>query len=266
VAIGFQRGFARLLGVPPERVALDHVGLNHLTWERAALVDGTDVLPGLIAAHGEEIASHTGLPVSVTVDMGAVPSYYLHYFYEHDAAVAEQRGQPTRAEQVAAIERELLELYADPTLDRKPELLTHRGGAFYSEAAVALLASLVSDARDRQVLNVRNAGTFPFLDDDAVIEVPAVVGADGAEPVPAAPLAPAMRGLIAHVSAYEELAVEAALKGGRDRVRAALLAHPLVGQYELAGRLADRLIAENAQYLSWAGGAPETPGAGAAGR
>jgi 6-phospho-beta-glucosidase len=73
-----------------------------------------------------------------------------------------------------------------------------------------------------------------------------------------------MRGLVAHVSAYEELAVDAALHGGRDRVRAALLAHPLVGQYDLAGRLADRLIAENTRYLPWAGGAPET--ATAAGR
>jgi 6-phospho-beta-glucosidase len=252
VAIGFQRQFARLLGVPPERVALDHVGLNHLTWERAALVDGTDALPGLIAAHQEELAARTGMRSSVLDDLRAVPSYYLHYFYEHDAAVAGLRGQQTRAEQVAAIERELLRLYADPALDRKPELLTHRGGAFYSEAAVALLASLVTDARDRQVLNVRNAGTFPFLDDDAVIEVPAVVGSAGPEPLPTAPLEPGMRGLVAHVSAYEELAVEAARHGGRDRVSAALLAHPLVGQYELAGRLADRLIAENAQYLSWA--------------
>jgi 6-phospho-beta-glucosidase len=264
VAIGFQRGFAELLGVPPERVELDHVGLNHLTWERAAVVDGTDTLPGLIAAHGDAIAVHTGLPRSVMALLGAVPSYYLHYYYEHDAAVADQRGQPTRAEQVAEIEQELLRLYADPALDRKPELLTHRGGAFYSEAAVALLASLVSDARDRQVVNVRNGGTLPFLDDDAVIEVPAVVGAGGAEPVPVAPLAPLMRGLVAHVSAYEELAVDAALRGGPDRVRAALLAHPLVGQYDLAGQLADRLIAENAPYLTWAGGTPET--AAAAGR
>ena len=259
VAIGFQRQFAELLGVQPDRVALDHVGLNHLTWERAAVVDGTDMLPGLIAEHGGEIAAHTGLPRSVMDLLGAVPSYYLHYFYEHDAAVAAQRGRPTRAEEVAAIERELLGLYADPALDRKPELLTHRGGAFYSEAAVTLLASLVTDARDRQVLNVRNAGTFDFLDDDAVIEVPAVVGADGAAPASLAPLAPLMRGLVAHVSAYEELAVDAALRGGRDRVRAALLAHPLVGQYDLAGRLADRLIAENARYLPWAGGQTETP-------
>ena len=202
---------------------------------------------------------HTGLPASVMDDLGAVPSYYLHYFYEHDAAVAEERGRPTRAEDVARIERELLELYADPALDTKPELLSHRGGAYYSEAAVALLASLVSDAGDRQVVNVRNAGTFSFLDDDAVIEVPARVGAAGAEPLPVTPLSPLMRGLVAHVSAYEELAVDAALRGGRQRVRDALLAHPLVGQYDLAGRLADRLIAENARYLPWAGGESETP-------
>ena len=261
VAIGFQRRFAELLGVQPEQVELDHVGLNHLTWERAAIVDGTDALPGLIAAHGDDIAARTGLPLSAMAQMAAVPSYYLHYFYAHDAAVAEQRGRPTRAEEVAEIERELLQLYADPALDRKPELLTHRGGAYYSEAAVALLASLVSDTRDRQVVNVRNAGTLPFLDDDAVIEVAAVVGAGGAEPVPVAPLEPLMRGLVAHVSAYEDLAVDAALRGGADRVRAALLAHPLVGQYDLASQLTDRLIAENARYLPWAGGSPETAAA-----
>jgi 6-phospho-beta-glucosidase len=62
-----------------------------------------------------------------------------------------------------------------------------------------------------------------------------------------------MRGLVAHVSAYEELAVQAALEGGRDRVVAALLAHPLIGQYDLANALTDRLLAENARFLPWAG-------------
>ena len=254
VAIGFQREFAALLDVPPAHVLLDHVGLNHLTWERAAVVDGTDRLPAVIAAHGEQIAGHTGLPVSVIHEIGAVPSYYLRYFYAHDAVVAEERGRPTRAQEVAELERRLLEMYADPALDRKPELLGERGGAFYSEAAVALLASLVGDTKDTQVVNVRNAGTLPFLPDDAVIEVPAEIGAGGAEPAPVAPLAPLMRGLVAHVFAYEELALDAALRGGRHRVAAALLAHPLVGQFDLAGQLADRLIAENRDYLPWAAG------------
>ncbi len=252
VAIGFQRSFARLLGVEPERVSLGHVGLNHLTWERAVLVDGTDRLPELLAAHASEIAAEIELPPAVLHELGMVPSYYLRYFYEHDAVVAEQRGQPTRAEEVARLERELLGMYADPALDRKPALLGQRGGAYYSEAAVALLASLVSNRRDTQVVNVRNAGTFPFLPGNAVIEVPAVIGADGAHPLPLAPLSPLLAGLVAHVSAYEELAVEAAVHGGRNRVMAALLAHPLVGQFGLASQLTDRLIAENTRYLTWA--------------
>jgi 6-phospho-beta-glucosidase len=187
-----------------------------------------------------------------------VPSYYLRYYYCHDQVVAEERGAPTRAQTVAGIERELLEMYADPALDRKPDLLGQRGGAFYSEAAVALLASLTADTGDVQVVNVRNAGTLPFLPDDAVIEVPARVGAGGASPLPLTPVEPLQRGLIAHVSAYEELAVDAALRGGRQRVEAAMLAHPLIGQADLARRLTDLLLAENARYLPWANGAAGT--------
>jgi 6-phospho-beta-glucosidase len=85
-----------------------------------------------------------------------------------------------------------------------------------------------------------------------VIEMPARVGAGGASPLPADPVEPLQRGLIAHVSAYEELAVDAALRGGRDRVEAAMLAHPLIGQADLARRLTNLLLAANARYLPWA--------------
>jgi 6-phospho-beta-glucosidase len=252
VAIGLQRYVASALDVEPERVSLRHAGLNHLTWVRGIEVDGKEVLPDLLAAHGEEMAERAGAPLPVLHDLGAVPSYYLRYFYFHDTVVGEQRARPTRAAAVAAIERELLELYADPALDRKPELLARRGGAFYSEAAVALIASLFSDGGDTQVVNLRNSGTLPFLPDEAVIEVPAVIDGGGATAVDVAPFAPVFRGLIAHVSGYEELALDAALRGGESRVVAALLAHPLVGQRDLAERMADRLIAENAAFLPWA--------------
>jgi 6-phospho-beta-glucosidase len=254
VAIGFQRMFAALLGVEPERVALGHVGLNHLTWERSVRVDGADLLPGLLDAHGEEIAAEIELPVDLVRDLGAVPSYYLRYYYAHDEVVAQQRGARTRGEQVAELERRLLAMYADPALDRKPPLLGKRGGAYYSDAAVALIASLTEDAGDTQVVNVRNNGTLPFLPAGSVIETPARIGGGGAAPLCTAPVEPLLAGLIAHVSAYEELALEAALRGGRKRVAAALLAHPLVGQAHLAGRLADRMIAENDTYLAWAAG------------
>ncbi|WP_022891128.1 6-phospho-beta-glucosidase [Agromyces subbeticus] len=266
VAIGLQRYFAGLLDVQPERIALDHVGLNHLTWERGVrLLDvdevvaptsgsakpGKDLLPSLLETQGELIATRMHQPVELLRRLEAIPSYYLRYFYQHDAVVQEQLNSPTRAEQVAAMEAKLLELYADPAVDTKPELLSNRGGEFYSEAAVQLVASLVSDRGDVQVVNTLNQGTLPFLPDDFVIETPAIIGAGGARPLAQAPIEPRFAGLIGHVAAYEQLALEAALHGGRQRVADALLAHPLVGQWDLANDLTDRLLAENAAFLPW---------------
>ncbi|KWT59393.1 6-phospho-beta-glucosidase [Streptomyces albus subsp. albus] len=251
VAIGFQRKFARLLDIAPERVELEHVGLNHLTWERAVRVDGEDVLPRLITEHGAAIAEDLHMPRSLVERLGVVPSYYLRYYYQHDEVVEELRSKPSRAAEVAAIEKQLLEMYGDPSLDEKPELLGKRGGAFYSEAAVALTSALLGDTGDVQIVNTVNNGTLPFLPDDAVIEVPATVGAGGAKPLPVRPLEPLYSGLIANVTAYEHLALEAALKGGRDRIFEALLAHPLIGQIAYADRLTDELIAHNREHLTW---------------
>src|SRR5438067_2185664 len=80
VAITLQRMVARQLGVDPDRVALEHVGLNHLSWERAAWVDGVDRLPALIAGDGEVLADEVGLPLAQLKASRAIPSYYLRYF------------------------------------------------------------------------------------------------------------------------------------------------------------------------------------------
>jgi 6-phospho-beta-glucosidase len=251
VAIGFQRRIAAAVGVEPERIGLDHVGLNHLTWLRGATLDGADIWPRVLAEGGDELAEAVGLPASLIHGLGVVPSYYLRYFYAHDIVVKEQKQEPSRAEKVAEIESTLLDMYADESLDTKPELLEQRGGAYYSEAAVQLVASLTADRGDVQVVNLRNNGTFSFLPDKAVIEVPATVGAAGPKAVDLAPLDPLFAGLVAHVSAYEELAIDAALRGGRDRVFKALLAHPLIGQVEPAERLTDLLLDVNSAHLRW---------------
>jgi 6-phospho-beta-glucosidase len=253
-AIGFQRRFAALLDVEPRRVRLDHVGLNHLTWERRVLVDGRDRLPELLHDRVQEIADEVGLPASLLSRLGVVPSSYLRYYYAHDEVVHELRTSPSRASRVAEIERELLDRYADPRLDTLPELLTQRGGAFYSEAAVELCAALLGRSGDagEQVVNVRNGGTLPFLPPDAVVEVPATVGNGAVTPLPVQPLAPLFAGLVAAVTAYEHLALDAALRGGRERVFQALLAHPLVGQAAVAEELTDRLLAHNRAFLPWA--------------
>jgi 6-phospho-beta-glucosidase len=249
VAIGFQRSFARMLGVEPGRVQVDQVGLNHLSWVRHVRVDGEDVIGDLMSAHGDEIARQCGLSRRLLDELGVIPSYYLHYFYSHDAVLADQLDGVPRATTVAEIERELLELYRDPNLVEKPPLLEQRGGAFYSEAAIGLVGALAADAREPHVVDVRNNGTVKGLADDDVIEVLAEVGTGGANPLPQPPVAPELLGLMQHVTAYERLAARASISGDPAVARKALLTHPLIGQHPLSEDLVHRLLEADAAHL-----------------
>jgi 6-phospho-beta-glucosidase len=224
-----------------------------LTWIRSARVEGRpdDRLPDLFDRFAPELELESGVPVDALRLLGALPSYYVHYYYQHDAEVAQQ-SQPahrSRADVVAELETKLLEEYRDPGLVTKPAALSYRGGAFYSLAAVRLMASLHAGSGDIQVVDMRNDGAIPELPDDAVVETRAVVDAQGAHPLPQRPLPPEMLGLVQHAKAYEHLAVRAACSGSRDDVVRALLANPLVGQYPLAADLADALLAANKHHL-----------------
>ena len=251
-AMGFQRQIARLLEVAPDRVALEHVGLNHLTWERAARVDGVDRLPELIASSADEIGNEIGIPAELIRLLGAIPSYYLRYFYLTDEILRGQvsGAKRSRAEEVMAIEAKLLEMYRDPELASKPKLLEQRGGAYYSEAAAQLIASLHAGTGDDQVVDIRNDGALPDLPADAVVEIPARIERDGAHPQPLDSLPPEMLGLVQQVKAYERLAVRAAIDGDRKVALKALLANPLVGQYPIASALLDALLEANRKHLS----------------
>lgn len=251
VAIHFQRRFAARLGVAPEQVELEHVGLNHLTWERAIRVDGRDVLPGLIESAADEIGAEIESPGELIRLLGAIPSSYLQYFYFTDQILARQMSgaKLSRAAEVMAIEKTLLEMYRDPDLAEKPKLLEKRGGAYYSEAAAQLIASLHAGTGDLQVVDIRNDGALPGLPDDAVVEIPARIGSEGATAPSLEPLAPELLGLVQQVKAYERLTVEAAVHGDRKAALKALLANPLVARYNVATALLDALLEANRQHL-----------------
>ncbi len=251
VAIGLQRLLAAQFEVESERVELEHVGLNHLSWVRAVRVDGVDRLPELLERDwdAQMIATEVQLPVGLLRLLGAIPSDYLRYYYLTSEVLEEQRRGSVRAEEVIAIERQLLSLYRDPALDTKPALLERRGGALYSEAAAQLIASLHAGTGDVQVVDVRNDGSLPDLEAGAVVEVPARIDAAGAHPLPLGALAPELLGLVQVVKAYEHLTVEAARTGDRAVALKALLTNPLVREYQLAVPLLDALLEGSRAHL-----------------
>lgn len=248
-AIGVQRWMARLLEVDPARVEVDPVGLNHFSWTRRVFLDGEDVLPTLFRDRMGELLGHSPFPEHLVRLLGALPSYYLRYYYFHDESVASMRIDRPRASVVAELEAELLDLYRSPALVEKPAQLEQRGGAFYSEAAVDLLASLRSPDPTAHVINVRNDGLVPGLADDDVVETRCLVSSAGVEPLPQPDVPPVLLGPIQAVSAYERIAARAALSGDPDDVRRALLAHPLVGQWDLVEGLLPRLLESGAVHL-----------------
>lgn len=254
VAISLQRRIARLIGADPSRLEVRQVGLNHLSWITGVLEDGRDRLPEILDRHADDLARELKLPAQRVRELRAVPSYYLRYYEAFDEVLAEQRGGYRRADEVIGLERQLLEMYADPALDTKPSLLDDRGGAWYSEAAAQLLASLHDGAGDVQVVDVRNGDAIPDLAPEDVVEVAARIDRDGAHPLGQPPMPAPTRDLVLQVKRFERLAIRAALSGERADVRAALAAHPLVG-----GRigdvepLLDALLEANAPYLTAAG-------------
>lgn len=249
VAINLQRRFATRFDVQPQRVQLEHVGLNHLSWVRAVMVDGVDRLPALLETDLPELSRETDMPSELIRALGAVPSYYLRYYYLTREIVEEQRRGRTRAEEVMEIEARLLEMYRDPNLTEKPELLERRGGAYYSEAAAELVASLAAGTGDVQVVNVRNAGAIPNLPLDDVVEVAATIDAEGAHPLPVAPLSEEMLGLVQHAKAYERLTIRAATSGDRVLALRALLSNPLVPDYPTASGLLTAILDANRDHL-----------------
>jgi 6-phospho-beta-glucosidase len=259
-AINVQREMAQVFHVEPGRVRLDHVGLNHLTWVRKVLVDGVDRLPEVVDAisgdgdpdlrvRASELGVGSGHPPELIRLLRAIPSSYLRYYYATDRVLQEQLEGHVRAQEVIEIEAGLLDLYRDPSLDTKPELLERRGGAYYSEAAAMLVASLHDGAADVQVANVRNAGSIPNLGDEDVVEISSRVDRGGAHPLPTEPLGPEMLGLVQQAKAYERLAIDAAGTGSRARALEALMANPLVRQYELAEALLADLLEANRAHL-----------------
>jgi 6-phospho-beta-glucosidase len=244
----------RLTGrrVEPERTRLNTLGLNHLTWHRGFTVDGEELWPSIMAAAAERARTEPQpeWDAATLESLGMLPNYYLQYFYYTDHKLAEQaQWPPSRAEQVMAIEEGLLRQYADPTLTAPPADLMQRGGAYYSTLATQLIDSHANDRGEVHVVNTRNGGAVAEWPADWVLELPARVDRAGIHPLPAAPLPPAVFGLLAQVKMYELLTVEAAVHGDRRAAYQALLAHPLGPAADQVGAVLDDLLETNRQWL-----------------
>lgn len=234
---------------------ITYVGLNHLSWITSIKKDGKELLPGLIeSGFSPKVMANIkddGFSMDCLKTIQAIPSSYLQYYYCREAKLQHQReSDKTRAQVCMEIEEQLLEIYQNKEVVTKPALLDKRGGHKYSLAAVSLVDSIANDKRDVHVVNIKNNGTLPFMADDDIVEIAAVIGSDGATPVPVTePINDHIIGLMRVVKTYEKYAVEAAITGSDEAALNGLLVHPLVGDWEKAQKCFEEMKEAHKEYL-----------------
>ena len=254
----FPKGAVKSAGLDPSKLDATLVGLNHTGWTVRQEYDGADVI-GPIRAAAEDRAAHPSTSrqsdrmLQLAATMGSLPSSYLDYYYFREETLAEARAKPTtRAEDIVAAVPDYWRHYEEQSRARDPELdpARSRGGILELELAIDVIDAIVNDRGTTWPVNVPNrGGSLPGFPDDLVVEVPAVVGRSGAEPIPQPPLPATVRGLIEALGSYQALTAEAAWSGSRRDAVAALTSHPLVGSLSLAERLYDEMAAAHRAFL-----------------
>lgn len=260
VPITMKHNIAESLGVEPDRIFIEFIGLNHLVWGKRVFLDGNDVTNLVI----EKLSDGANLNMNNIPDLnwnprlleslGMIPCPYHRYYYMQEEILEEEiksfkiKGI-TRAVEVKEIESELFDIYNNQNLNTKPKQLEKRGGAYYSDAAVSLINSIYNDKKDIHTVNVLNNGAISNVDNNVVVEVNAVVGKNGAMPICTGTAPDSIKGLIEVVKSYEILTSKAGVYGDKKLALQALVIHPLISSFSKAEKVLNEITDANKEYL-----------------
>jgi 6-phospho-beta-glucosidase len=246
---------AQALGVAATAVTFDYVGLNHLSWIRGVKVDGIDcsaaalqAFRGLTVEKGKPGDSPAWTQSSIDL-LQAIPNYYLSYYYSEKAWIDYQASNPTRASEVMKIEEILIEKFKDESLVTKPDELMQRGGAYYSDSAAELMADIYNNAGTTHIVNTLNNGAVPEFPDSAVMEIPAVITAKGAQSIKTSAMRNDIDSLVRSVKDFELLTIDAAVNGSEESALRALITNPIGPDISDARDLWADLRKENAGMI-----------------
>lgn len=237
----------KAFGTRHDQIKYDFAGLNHMNFAYNLSIDGKPVTN----KEFEKIAKENHeIDLDLMKQLECIPSPYLQYYYHTEKKLNEFRNaKKTRGEQVMELEEIIYEEYADTSNTDKPKTLKKRGGGGYSEVAIGFINAVYNNCDTEMVINVPNKGAIPFLPDDAVVEINCLVNGSGVYPIVKNNVPKPVRGLISEVKNYEQLAVEAAVTKDYNLAKLALLAHPLVRQYEKIEKVFDELLKVNEAYV-----------------
>ncbi len=259
VPIGHNMRESKLIGKSVDELTFMYAGLNHHHWHRVYDKQGNEVTKEImdkvfnLDQNIMENIKFIPFFEEQIRDLEMLPCGYHQYYYLTDDMVKKELEEfatnSTRAETVKRLEAELFELYKDPNLRVKPEQLSKRGGAYYSDAACELIASIHNDKRTDMVVSTRNNGALADLPYDCAVEVSSIITAAGPKPINFGKFKPAQRGLLQVMKAMEEVTVEAAVTGDYGKALQAFTLNPLVPSGKIAKTILDEMLVAHKEHL-----------------
>ena len=262
VPIDLEFSFAKILGVEKDRVTVDFAGLNHMVYAERIYLDGKDVTAEIIEkitapdAESQTMANIKDLDWDVPFikAAGIIPCAYHRYYYKKkdmlESELEEFKKGKTRAEVVMKLENSLFELYKDVNLNIKPEELSKRGGAHYSDVACNVINGIYNDKNTVIAVNTKNNGKLRQFDDNSAVEISCYIGKNGPVPVETVTELPIFaQGLTAQIKSFERLAAEAAVTGDYNTALLAMTTNPLVADDVRGREMLNEMLVANKKYL-----------------
>ena len=245
----------KALGVEEDQISLESIGLNHATWSTDFTIEGKDGI-ATIRHQLDQLLSRKDLDTRLKRQLklaaiyGRLPNSYLQYYYFREETLKEAKSKPkTRAEVIMQELPGTYQHFKEQMNAEKPELKHVRGGSIFGDMAVQVLSSLIRKDRQTLTLNIANHGAIPGFPRNRVVEIPAVISADGIQPVPQKELPEKVMGLLHMLASYQWLAAQAIWQGDRDDLEQALAANPLVLSISTAKQLLDQAFEKLAPYF-----------------
>lgn len=262
VPVGMKKAVIEVLKAEEKDLHMVFGGLNHFVWGRKVIYKGEDKTKEVL----EKVLYDTeNVPANLRhgkpwieeqiMDLGMIPCPYHKYYYLtdemlNDELIEYRSGKGTRGEQVKQVEEDLFELYKDPNLNVKPKQLEKRGGQYYSDAACELIHAIYNDRGTEMVISTKNVGNLiDCLPEDSAVEVSVKVYRDRIELIPQDPIPLEAKGLLQLMKNFEQLTIEAAVKGDYGKALQALTCNPLVTSGAVAKTILDEIIKQNWDYL-----------------
>ncbi|PTI30856.1 6-phospho-alpha-glucosidase [Mammaliicoccus vitulinus] len=262
--IAIMKSYADILDEDVWNLEADYFGLNHFGWftkirnkyghdytsELKHLIKNNDFKPTdkLIANDPSWQSTFKQAKQMVQDFEEFLPNTYLQYYLYPNQLSQKESANNTRARQVINGREKEVFNDCDTIINQNNTENIDISGDIHGVYMIRIAASLVHHLKERFIIITRNEGIIPNLPSDALVEVPALLGKNGAEPFKVGEISTFYKGLLENQYAYEKLVVEAYFENDYNKLLQALVLNRTVIDTNKAKNVLNDLFEANKEY------------------